>query len=114
MKRVTNESRLVFAHRRRLAACRFYGEQKRRPVSKPDDIHWRALAIGDTASLSDIAESEAEGMGMEDGSQSTSAFPFASTGIVMICDQAPIPEAQALLGAGNPLSKQSWKITEPR
>jgi hypothetical protein len=51
-------------------------------------------------------------LGWATNPKSTSAFPFTSTDIVMICDQDPNPETHALLGAGCPLTKQSWKITE--
>ncbi len=30
-----------------------------------------------------------------------------------IFDQSPEPESHALLGAGTPFSKQSWKISKP-
>src|SRR5215470_8161342 len=53
-------------------------------------------------------------LGCATNPKSTSAFPFTSTDIVMICDQDPDPETHAALGAGNPFTKQSWKITEPR
>src|SRR5215469_4677138 len=52
-------------------------------------------------------------LGWATNPKSTSAFPFISMGIVMICDQVPGPETHAVLGAGSPLTKQSWKITEP-